>query len=303
MRKKKTRRRMFLATFFALAFVGAGILICTKPTRGQYATTLDSSDISYGEATTVYSAQMPGNYDGRYVSFNLASVSVSDSTIASGPAVDGVDYQSYADQISSELSAGAASGTLVVDTSGVSLPLQYDAYLPVTVYGSYNGSDLGADVQYTGTVLAKAGFSTSNADISNADSGVSFGYNSTDTLDGSGGGGSCADCVQPVQQATSFNRLDGDRPFRFMLIAATAAAKGKNYKANAKKWDAGDSSFSQGKIKNYRSNIPNLTDLSGASTSLDTSSVQFDAASGTISVKHKLRIKKAPKTKNKDAAV
>lgn len=303
MRKQQTGRRRLFATFLALT-LGAGAFLYSPPTQGQYDTTLDSSDITYGESVTVYDAQMPGSYDGRYVSFDLASVSVSNTSLASGPAVEGVDYQSYANQIASELSAGAAGGRLVVDTYGVSLPLQSDTYLPVSVWGSYNGTDLGASLQYSGTVLAHTGFSTTNADISNAGSGVNLGYTSTEELDGGGGGDTdpCRACPQPEleQQQVRFNRNSGGA-FRFMMAALAVA--GKNYKANAKKWDADGASFTSAKVKNYRSNIPNLTDLSETSTNVDTSSVQFDAASGTFSVKHKLRIRKEKKAKNTEGAV
>ena len=184
------KRSMFFVAFLALALVGMAIRqeVPTASGQNQESTVLYSDDIAYAESNTTVTASS-GSVSGSQVTFGLAGASASSTTVANGPAVSGVDYQSYANTIASDLSSGAASGSAVtVDTSGYSLPLQYDTYLSATITGTYNGTDYYADTTWSGTVLAHAGFSTDNPDLDMADSSVSFGY-VEETPTGGGGGG------------------------------------------------------------------------------------------------------------------
>lgn len=294
------KRSMFFVAFLALALVGMAILqgVPTVQSMEQDAATLQQDDIAYAESSASVTAS-DGYYTGSGVTFGLADASVSSTTVANGPAVEGVDYQSYATTIEHDISAGAASGSSVsVNTSGYSLPLQYDTYLPASISATYNGTDYIADTYWSGTVLARAGFSTDNPDIDMSSASVSFGYNYDDGGSGGGGGGdTCIDCtgcrncdIQPMYSASNFRFGTGAY---FMPLAFKNADK--SYKVNAKKWSAGETSFSSGKIKKWKSNVPHTEDLDEVGVSVDTTAIQFDAASGTLNVKQKIRIKKVKK--------
>lgn len=298
------KRSAYFVAFLALAIVGMALVGGVPTARSQYqdSTVLYNDDIAYVETNTTYNAAYPGTYDGSQVSFSLASAGATTSTVESGPAVDGVDYQSYSSTIVNDLSAGAASGTYVtVNTSGYSLPLQYDTYLPATVSAVWNGSNLTADTYWSGTVLAHAGFSTDNLNIDMASSSVSFGYDSSQQLDGGGGGGGggCTNCDQQLEMnATSF--AFDDIYLMPLAFRRTAATTDKKYNVSAKKWSAGETSFKSGKVKKWKSDIPNTKDLDEVGVSIDTSNVQFDAVSGTLNVKQKIRVKKVKKAKKAD---
>lgn len=298
------KRSVYFVAFLTLAMVGVALTGGTPTARGQYqdATVLDSSDVAYAETSSTYSAAYPAAYDGSQVTFNLAGASTSTSTVQSGPAVDGVDYQSYATTIANDLSYGAASGTTIsVNTSGYSLPLQYDTYLPATISAVWNGSNLTADTYWSGTVLAHAGFNTDNMNIDMASSSVSFGYDSSAQLDGgsSGGGGTCLRCDQQPMEYNQTSYSSGK--VYFLPLAMTRAdVKEKKYSVSAKKWSAGETSFGTAKVKKWKSDIPNTKDLDEVSLSVDTSNIQFDAVTGTVNVKQKIRVKKAKKAKKDD---
>jgi hypothetical protein len=280
------KRNAFFMTFLALAVVGVAIL-GGAPTAHNQESVLYNDDIAYAESNTSVSASS-GTISGSQVSFGLAGASASSTSVQNGPAVSGVDYQDYAYTIASDLANGAASSsTLTVNTSGYSLPLQYDAYLPASISAVWNGSNVYADTYWSGTVLARAGFNSDNPDIDMSSASVSFGYSSSEDFSGGDGGGGPRD-IQPV----SF-RSNGV----YFLPAAFTGTKDKSYKINVKKWDAGETSFSSGKVKKWKSDIPNTENLDEVGVSIEMTDVQFDAASGTLNVKQKVRIKKVKKAK------
>jgi hypothetical protein len=268
----------------------------TAKSMTQDSTVLYADDIAYAESNTTFSVGS-GSVSGSAVTFGLGGASASSTTVANGPAVSGVDYQSYASTVATDLGSGAASGSaLSIDTSGYSLPLQADTYLPASISGTWNGTDFVADTSWNGTVLAHAGFNTDNPDIDMSTASVSLGYVSDVPADGGGGG--CARC-EIQTQASSFSYGDG---YYFMPLAFTKAVKDKSYKVNTKKWAAGETSFSSGKIKKWNSNVPNTENLDEVGVSVDTSALQYDAVTGTLNVKQQIRLKKAPKAPKKNAA-
>jgi len=298
------KRSALFVAFLALALVGMATLPgvpSAKTMAAMESGLVESNDLAYAESNTTVSATT-GSLSGSAVTFGLAGASASSTTVANGPAVDGVDYQSYANTVASDLSSGAASGSVIsVDVSGYSLPLQYDTYLPAYISGSWNGTDYVADTSWSGTVLAHAGFNTDNPDIAMASSSVSFGYEETVYEGGGGGcggGNTMVRCEQEVLQHASFRRF-GRGAF---LMPAAFAGKNKAYKVTAKKWDAGETSFKSAKIKKWNSNIPNTENLDEVGVSVETSGVQYDAASGTLNVKQKIHIKKVKKAPKKSLA-
>lgn len=296
------KRSMFFVAFLALALVGMANLqaIPTVQSMEQESATLQSDDMAYAESNSTVSAS-DGYYNGSDVTFGLASASVSSTTVANGPAVEGTDYQAHADTIASDVASGAAYGSTVsINTSGYYLPLQYDTYLPAYISGTYNGTDFVADTTWSGTVLARAGFSTDNPDIDMSSSSVSVGYQYEDYSGGGGGGGGdtggCGDsraiCDQQYM-ATNFTFGNGF----FMPLAF--GEKGKSYKMTAKKWSAGETSFGSAKVKKWKSNIKGTENLDEVGLDVETTAVQYDAASGTLNVKQKVRVKKVKKAGKK----
>lgn len=288
------KRGMFFVAFLALALVG--MTIPPVQSMEQESAVLYEDDMAYAETNSTVMAS-DGYYNGSAVTFGVEAVSVSETTIANGPAAEGVDYQSSAGCVAEGLDAGAANASSVtVDTSGHSLPLQSDTYLPVYVTGTYDGTDVDADTSWNGTVLAHAGFSTDNPDLEMADSSVSLGY----TYDDSGGGveepgdPGCRNCeIQPMYSASSF-RFGGTS---FLPLAV--GTKDKSYKITTKKWSAGETSFRSGKVRKWKSNVAGTENLDEVGVTVDTTAIQFDAASGTLNVKQKIRIKKAKKAAKK----
>jgi hypothetical protein len=303
------KRSTLFVAFLALALVGMATLqgvpsAKTMPMEQAY---LESNDVAYAESNATVDAST-GYVSGSTVSFGLDGASASSTTVANGPAVDGVDYQSYANTIASDLSAGAASASVIsVNVSGYSLPLQYDTYLPAYVAGTWNGTDYYAETSWSGTVLARAGFSTDNPDIEMSNSSASFGYEEEVYGGGGGGGGGCNDtstsyqelCQPEYMQRSSFRRFGGGT---FLMPAALRQGKGKSYKVTAKKWDAGETHFKSGKIKKWNSRIPHTEDLGEVGLSVETTGIQYDAASGTFNVKQKVRVKKVKKASKKSLA-
>lgn len=302
------KRRTLSVAFLALALVGMATIqgvpsASTMPLEQAY---LESNDVAYAESSATLSATS-GTLSGSAVSFGLGSASASTTTVANGPAVEGVDYQSYATTISSDLSSGAASGSTVsVNTSGYSLPLQYDTYLPASISATWNGTDYYAETYWSGTVLAHAGFSTDNPDIDMSSSAVSFGYEEEVYGGGGGGGGGCGGgdvnmiCQQEYMQRSSLRNFRPSGGAQMKLIAF--APKNKSYKVTAKKWSAGETGFGSGKVKKWNSRIPNTENLDEVGVEVESTAVQYDAASGTLNLKQKIRIKKVKKASKKSLA-
>ena len=248
------KRSMFFVAFLALALVGMAILQGTPTVNGmnQESDVTNSDDLAYAESTTTITASS-GTINGSQVTFGLAGAKSSLDTAANGAAAErGTDYQKYASSITDDLSSKAASGSAItIDTSGYSLPLRSDTYLPAQISCTYNGADFAADTSWSGTVLARAGFNTDNPDIAISSGSVSLGYVETPTKD-----------------------------------------EAKSYNVSAKKWSAGETSFSRGTVTNWKSSVPGTENLAEVGITIDTSAVEYDAASGTLSVKQQIHLKK-----------
>jgi hypothetical protein len=287
------RRSTFFVLFLTLSLIGMSIFQGGTPVRGAAETaSFQEDDVAYVESESSYTPSNGYYSGGGNVTFGLESAYVSESTVQNGPAVDGVDYQSYAGCISEGVSQGAASASYIsVDTSGYSLPLNQDTYLPVSISGTYSGTDVYAETQFSGTVLAHAGFDTTNPDFELTDSSTSVGV----TYDDGGGGGGC--CQEEIMQQTSY-RSKGGVFFRPL----TLTRKGKGYKLAMRKLTDGTPSLTSGRVKNWKSNVPHTENLADVGLVFEKTSIQFDAASRTLNVKQKFRVKKAKKANVRSAA-
>jgi len=205
------KRSAFFVAFLALALVGMAFQqrVPTAARGKEKARThLSADDRMYAEGNVTFSVNS-GTYDGKAVTFRLAR-----SANAAAPVVeipqdwdgtipqdwDGsvpadIDPNSYADVDPSAYSAGervfepdAAAGcsaemmaagkanqtTLTIETAGRSLPLKADTYLPITLRGRLDGNDVDVDTTWSGTVLARAGFSADNPVIEMPNSKIAY---------------------------------------------------------------------------------------------------------------------------------
>ena len=288
------RRSMFVVALLTLAMVGMVSLWGGTNVRVKAQdATLSSTDLAYVESNTTFSVSS-GSYSGGSVTFGLAGASADETTVSNSLAAADLAVTD-AGCVAEGISEGAANASSVsVDTSGYSLPLQTDAYLPVSVSGVYSGTDVSADTSFSGTVLAHAGFSTTNPDFEMTDTtstsvGVSY-----DTTSTTGGGGD----TRLIQSKLLDKMGLGGSSFMPATILPTnflftaAPKKDKNYKLSFKK-SSGVPGFTSGKVKNWKSNVPGTEDLANVSLVIDSSSIQYDAVSGTLNVKQKLHLKKA----------
>lgn len=288
------KRSVFVVAFLTLAMVGMVSLWGGTNVRVKAQdATLSSTDLAYVESNTTFSVSS-GSYSGGSVTFGLAGASADETTVSNSMAAADLAVTD-AGCVAEGISEGAANASSVsVDTSGYSLPLQTDAYLPVSVSGVYSGTDVSADTSFSGTVLAHAGFSTTNPDFEMTDTtstsvGVSY-----DTTSTTGGGGD----TRLIQSKLLDKMGLGGSSFMPATILPTnflftaAPKKDKNYKLSFKK-SSGVPGFTSGKVKNWKSNVPGTEDLANVSLVIDSSSIQYDAVSGTLNVKQKLHLKKA----------
>ena len=288
------RRSVFVVAFLTLAMVGMVTLWGATNVRVKAQdATLSNTDLAYVESNTTFSVSS-GSYSGGTVTFGLAGASADETTVSDSMAAADMAVID-AGCVAEGISEGAANASSVsVDTSGYSLPLSSDAYLPVSVAGVYSGTDVYSETAFSGTVLAHAGFSTTNPDFEMSDTtstsvGVSY-----DSGTSTGGGGDTR-----LIQSKLLDKLGlGGSSFMPATILPTnflftaPAKKDKNYKLAFKK-NSGVPGFTSGKVKNWKSNVPGTEDLANVSLVIDASSIQYDAVSGTLNVKQKIHLKKA----------
>jgi hypothetical protein len=251
--------------------------------------------MAYVESNSSFSVSS-GSYSGSQVTFGLAGVSASETTVSNTMASADIGYESSAGCVAEGISEGAANASYVsVDTSGYSLPLQSDTYLPVYISGTYAGTDVYAETAFNGTVLAYAGFSPSNPTFELSDASTSVGVAYDD-----GGGGACCDPRLQRDAVRSFDRygLGGSSfmPASIMpanlLFAIAPKDKDKNYKLSFKK-QTGVPSITSGNVKKWKSNVPGTENLADVSLVIDSTSLQYDVTSGTLNLKQKFHLKKA----------
>jgi hypothetical protein len=298
------KRSVFVMAFLMLALVGVSSLWrgSTAPiTTGDAA--LSDGDLAYVESNTSFSVDT-GSVSGSQVTFGLDGASASSTAVADTMSSAGIAYETDAGCVAEGISEGAANASYVsINTSGYSLPLQSDTYLPVYVSGTYSGTDVYAETSFSGTVLAHSGFNTTNPDFELSDTSTSVGV----AYDGggAGGGGGGGDCGgDPCQlQASLFDRLGlggsafmpaSFMPANFLFTAADKPVKEKNYKLSFKKQN-GIPAFTSGKVKKWKSNVPGTESLDEVSVSLDSMSFQYDVASGTLNLSQKFHLRKAKK--------
>lgn len=271
------KRSVLFVAFLALALVGTAFQQRVPTARGKEKTPthLRAGDRAYVEGNIIFSVSS-GTYDGSAVTFHLArSASAAkpimeewDNTIpdninpndyagidpyTADPYAYGYDSNAYGDYnanleayggcAEAMMAAGKANKTtLTIATAGHSLPLKADAYLPITLRGKLEGNDVAVDTVWTGTVLARAGFSADNPDIVLPESTVAYG--------GSAGG------VQTMNAS------------------------------------ADKSGFSSIKFRKWKSNVPTTENIDALAFTVETSGIQYDAASATLNVKQRIHLKR-----------
>jgi hypothetical protein len=297
-------RSLFIVAFLLLAVLGITTLWggSTVPVAASDAM-LQEGDLAYVESSSTFSVST-GSVSGSTVSFGLDGAYASESTVADTMESANMVATS-AGCVAEGISEGAANASVMsVNTSGYSLPLQSDTYLPVTVDGVYSGTDVYADTSFSGTVLAHAGFSTTNPDFEMSDTSTSVGVSYADY---SGGGGGGTDCCydsdgRRLQDGVSMLAPFGNSSFMpatfmpasLLFTAGNDKVKEKNYRLNFRKQN-GIPSFTSARVKKWKSNVPGTEDLANVSLVIDSTSFQYDAASGTINLKQKFHLKKASK--------
>jgi|GEM_PF-4524956 len=284
------KRSVFVVAFLALVGMGTlwgGSGVHVTAQNG----TLDENDLAYVESNTTF-AISSGSYYGSQVTFGLDGVSATQSTVSNTMVAADAGYETAAGCVAEGLSEGAANASSVsIDTSGYSLPLQSDAYLPVNISGTYSGTDVYAETSFSGTVLAHAGFSTTNPDFEMSDTSTSVGVAYDD---GGGGGG-----PYEYQQLTFLNGSGSYfMPATIMpasfLFRSAAKDKDKNYRLSFSK-TSGTPSITGGKVRKWKSNVPGTENLDDVGLAIDSTAIQYDALSGTLNVKQKFHLKKAKK--------
>lgn len=289
-------RSLFVVAFLMLALLGIATLWGGSTVHGTASDAmLQNDDLAYVESNTTFSVDS-GTYSGGQVTFGLDGAYASETTVSNAMTSAEIGYESAAGCVSEGISEGAANTSfMTVDTSGYSLPLQSDTYLPVSVAGVYDGTDVYAETSFSGTVLAHAGFSTSNPDFEMSDTSTSVGV----AYDDSSGGDCCVErrLEEPISMLDRFGFGQSSfMPATFMpahlFLASASKDKVKDYKLNFRK-DGGIPSFTSGKVKKWKSNVPGTENLSDIRLVIDSTSFQYDAASGTINLKQKLHLKKA----------
>ena len=300
-------RSLIVVAFLMLALIGMATLwggSTVHSTPGD--AMLAEDDLAYVESNSTF-AVSTGSYSGGQVTFGLDGAYASTSTVENAMVSADLSYETSAGCVSEGISEGAADASyLSVNTSGYSLPLASDTYLPVTVAGTYAGTEVYAETSFSGTVLARQGFSTDNPDFELADTSTSVGVSYYD-YSGGGGGGGGGDCCGDEDrklQPDGISMLDriglGRSSFMatfmpahlFLATAAKDKVKEKSYKLNFRK-DGGIPAFTSGKVRKWKSNVPGTENLDNVRLVIDSTSLQYDAASGTINLKQKLHLKKA----------
>lgn len=271
------KRSIFFVAFLALALVGTALQQRVPTARGKEKTPthLRTGDRAYAEGNIIFSVSS-GTYDGSAVTFRLARsasaakpiMEVWDNSIpeninpndyagvdpyTADPYAYGYDSGAYGDYSANlaayggcaeaMMAAGKANKTtLTIATAGHSLPLKADTYLPITLRGRLEGNDVAVDSIWTGTVLARAGFSADNPDIVLPESTVAY--------DGSASG------VQTMNAA------------------------------------ANEGGFSSIKFRQWKSNVPSTENIDALAFTVETSGIQYDAASATLNVKQRVHLKR-----------
>ena len=291
-------RSLIVIAFLMLALLGIATLWGGSEVHGTVGDAmLQQDDVAYVESNTSFSVST-GSYSGGQVSFGLDGAYASETTVSNAMASADLSYQDSAGCVAEGISEGAADASFItVNTSGYSLPLASDTYLPVTVDGTYAGTDVYAETSFSGTILAHKGFSTSNPDFEMSDTSSSVGVSYYDY--GGGGGGDDPRILEPMTMLDRYGL--GQSSFMatfmpahlFMAAASNDKVKDKSYKLDFRKNDGGVPAFTSGKVKKWKSNIAGTENLDDIRLVIDSTSLQYDAASGTINLKQKLHLKKA----------
>lgn len=294
-------RSLIVVAFLMLALIGMATLWGGSKVHGTAGDAfLQEDDLAYVESNSSFSVDT-GSYSGGSVTFGLDGAYASASTVESAMVSADLSYTDSAGCVSEGISEGAANASLLsVNTSGYSLPLASDTYLPVSISGVYAGTDVYAETEFSGTVLARKGFSTTNPDFELADTSTSVGVSYYDYSGGGGGGGGDED-RKLMQDAITMDRFGLGSTFMpatfmpahlFLAAAAKDTVKDKSYKLDFRK-NGGVPSLTSGKVKKWKSNVPGTENLDNIRLVIDSTSLQYDAASGTINLKQKIHLKKA----------
>lgn len=288
-------RSLIVVAFLMLALIGTATLWGGSKVHGTVGDAmLLQDDVAYVESNTSFSVST-GSYSGGQVTFGLDGAYASETTVSNAMASAELSYQDSAGCVAEGISEGAANASfMTVSTSGYSLPLASDTYLPVTVDGIYSGTDVYAETSFSGTVLAYKGFSTTNPDFQMSDTSTSVGVSYYDYSTGGGGIEDRRLITDTVSWLGQSNFMPATfMPANLLFAAATKGVKDKSYKLDFRKNDGGVPTFTSGKVKKWKSNIAGTENLDDIRLVIDSTSLQYDAASGTINLKQKFHLKKA----------
>lgn len=293
-------RSLIVVAFLMLALLGVATLWGGSEVHGTVGDAmLLQDDVAYVESNTSFSVSS-GSYSSGQVTFGLDGAYATETTVSNAMASADLSYQDSAGCVAEGISEGAADASfLTVNTSGYSLPLASDTYLPVTIDGTYAGTDVYAETSFSGTILAHQGFSTSNPDFEMSDTSNSVGVSYYDYSGGGGGGGDDPRLIEPMTMLDRYGLGNSSFMASFMpanlLLAAASKdkVKAKSYKLDFRKNGGGVPAFTSGKVKKWKSNIAGTENLDDIRLVIDSTSLQYDAASGTINLKQKLHLKKA----------
>jgi hypothetical protein len=279
--RRNTRLTLFISMMILALAVGPVVL---PPSSGQST----YEEVSEATVDTVFSLAPVGSYSGSTLDYSLTSFDITTLNFSGDP-----DLQAWANEIVTDTNSGQMSGILSIDVSSVSLPLQYDAALPVTLNASTDGSSVDSDLTYTGSLLAAPGFSADNLAVASNPDGSSTGGGGGDT----GGGGSIG--FEDQQIMTQYFPTPGKGTSLLQRVSLASNDKPK-FKAVPREWDVPGLGF---RGMNFTINswgtAPNkVKNLKDHEVSMDFTNLQVDAVSRTVTLKQTFKLKK----KNKNQA-
>lgn len=276
--KKSVRIVLLAVLFFSLIGINSNFV----PTSSGQST---YEEISSGVVDTVFNIAPEGSYSGGNLVYSLSNFNFATTfDLGSDP-----DLAAWAYDVQSQ-SSSAASGTLTINTSGYSLPLQYNASLPVTVQAATSGST-SMEFYYEGSLSASPGFTSDNLAVA---SSQNEGYYSSTTI-----GYEERPYEYPMyeQQIQSKGGSKLSPRNSFIRNVSFVENDKQKFKAHAVEWvnpSVGFKKFEMG-IKHNGKAPKTVKNLKDHQLKVDTSAVQYDAVSGTISVKQKFHLKKVKK--------
>lgn len=264
----KTRAKVLLSVFAMMALVvGVSSLGSSTDAQSSY------EEVSSGTVDTVFEIAPVGSVSGGVITFNLNSFDVTTLNLSGDP-----DLQAWANDVAAGAGSGSMNGTLSINASGYSIPLSSSASLPVELNASTTSSSVDADLQYTGTLNAAAGFSGSNLAVSGSPDG------------GGTSGGEVYETETGFEEQQPMLSAFGRSAFQTVAFGGES----KKVKARATRWAVPNATLGSLDItiNDWGTTPKEMRKLDKHSVRVQTTAFEYDALNGSASVKQNVQIKR-----------